>query len=101
MSRTRRPYPSDLSGEEWALLEFLRVLKRRGRPPKWPARLVADGVFYLLRSGCAWGMLEREPEVEIGLMSPPQSCPQDCHVGVLGRSEEFPEVLARNTPRNV
>ena len=34
--------------------------ERRGRPPKWPARRVADAVFYLLRSGCAWRMLPRE-----------------------------------------
>lgn len=62
MPRTRRPpYPSDLSDEEWALLEpLLASHERRGRPPKWPARRVADAVFYLLRSGCAWRMLPRE-----------------------------------------
>jgi len=62
MPRTRRPpYPSDLSDEEWALLEpLLTSSERRGRPPKWPARRVADAVFYLLRSGCAWRMLPRE-----------------------------------------
>src|SRR5215216_6568916 len=36
------------------------VPERRGRPPKWPARRIADAVFYLLRSGCAWSMLPRE-----------------------------------------
>lgn len=62
MSRTRRPYPSDLSDAEWALLKsLLASSERRGRPPKWPARRVADAVFYLLlRSGCAWRMLPRE-----------------------------------------
>lgn len=62
MSRARRrPYPSDLSDAEWALLEpLLASSERRGRPPKWPVRRVADGVFYLLRSGCAWRMLPRE-----------------------------------------
>ncbi len=61
MPRIRRPYPSDLSDEEWALLEpLLASSERRGRPPKWPARRVADAVFYLLRSGCAWRMLPRE-----------------------------------------
>ena len=35
MPRTRRPYPSDLSDAEWALLEPLLVsAERRGRPPK-------------------------------------------------------------------
>jgi transposase len=60
MSGTR-PYPSDLSDAEWALLEpLLKSSERRGRPPKWPARRVADAIFYLLRSGCAWRMLPRE-----------------------------------------
>jgi putative transposase len=26
----------------------------------WPARRVADAVFYLLRNGCSWRMLPRE-----------------------------------------
>ena len=61
MYSARRPYPSDLSDAEWALLEpLLASPERRGRPPKWPARRVADAVFYLLRSGCAWRMLPRE-----------------------------------------
>ncbi len=61
MPRTRRPYPSDLSDEGWVLLEpLLASSERRGRPPKWSARRVANAVFYLLRSGCAWRMLPRE-----------------------------------------
>jgi putative transposase len=54
-------YPSDLSDEEWAILEpMLSSPEKRGRPPKWPLRHVADAVFYLLRSGCSWRMLPRE-----------------------------------------
>jgi putative transposase len=54
-------YPSDLSDAEWGLLEpLLSTTKKRGRPPKWPTRRVADGVFDLLRSGCSWRMLPRE-----------------------------------------
>lgn len=61
MSPTHRPYPSDLSDPEWALLKpLLASSERRGRPPKWPTRRIADAVFYLLRSGCAWRMLPRE-----------------------------------------
>ena len=48
MPRTHRPYPSDLTDQEWALLEpLLASSERRGRPPKWPAKRVADAVFYL------------------------------------------------------
>jgi putative transposase len=61
MPRIRRPYPSDLSDAEWILLEpLLASSEKRGRPAKWPMRRIADAVFYLLRSGCAWRMLPRE-----------------------------------------
>ena len=54
-------HPSDLSDQEWAILEpLLSSAEKRGRPPKWPQRHVADAVFYLLRSGCPWRMLPRE-----------------------------------------
>jgi putative transposase len=54
-------YPSDLSDEEWAILEpLLSSPANRGLPPKWPLRHVANAVSYLLRSGCAWRMLPRE-----------------------------------------
>ena len=54
-------YPSDLSEEEWAILEpLLSSAEKRGRPPRWPLRHVANAVFYLLRSGCSWRMLPRE-----------------------------------------
>src|SRR5919112_6789855 len=56
-------YPSDLSDREWVILEpLLSSAQRRGRPPKWPLRHVADAAdFYLLlRSGCSWRMLPRE-----------------------------------------
>src|SRR5215217_6334721 len=54
-------YPSDLSDEEWQILEpLLSSTERRGRPPRWSSRRVADAVFYLLRSGCSWRMLPRE-----------------------------------------
>ncbi len=61
MHRARRPYPSDLSDAEWALLApLLPSPKHLGRPWKWPVRRIADAVFYVLRSGCAWRMLPRE-----------------------------------------
>ena len=54
-------YPSDLSDAEWTILEpLLSSAQKRGPPPEWPLRYVADAVFYLLRSGCSWRMLPRE-----------------------------------------
>ena len=61
MLDARRTYPSDLSDAEWALLApLLPQPAPSGRPRKWPDRLVADAMFYVLRSGCAWRMLPRE-----------------------------------------
>ena len=57
----RPPYPSDLSDAEWAILApLLPPPKPTARPRKWPDRLIADAVFSVLRSGCAWRMLPRE-----------------------------------------
>ena len=57
----RRAYPSDLSDAEWAILApLLPPPAPCGRPGKWPERVIADAVFYVLRSGCAWRMLPRE-----------------------------------------
>jgi putative transposase len=54
-------YPSDLSNEEWAVLEPLIPLgKPGGRPREVDLRTVLNGIFYVLRSGCAWRMLPRD-----------------------------------------
>ena len=58
MPESRRPYPSDLSDAEWAILApLLPPPSSCGRPRKWSDRLIADAIFYVLRSGCAWRML--------------------------------------------
>jgi hypothetical protein len=54
-------YPSDLSDQEWAILEpLIPPAKPRGRPRSVDMRLVLNGVFYVLRTGCAWRYLPRE-----------------------------------------
>ena len=54
-------YPSDLTDVEWQHLEpLLPPPKATGRPRQWPLRLILNGIFYLVRSGCAWRMLPRE-----------------------------------------
>ena len=55
-----RPYPTDLSDAEWVALEpLLPPPSRLGRPLKWPRRVMAEAIFYLVRSGCAWRLLPR------------------------------------------
>ncbi|WP_373324726.1 IS5 family transposase [Reticulibacter mediterranei] len=54
-------YPSDLSDEEWAILEpLIPPGKPGGRPRTVNMRAVLDGIFYILRGGCAWRMLPHE-----------------------------------------
>jgi putative transposase len=56
-----RGYPSDLTDEEWGLLEpLLPAPKKRGRPRLHSAREVLDAVFCVLKSGCQWRMLPRD-----------------------------------------
>jgi putative transposase len=61
MSLPPHPYPSDLSDAEWELLApLIPPAKPGGRPRKWPMRTILDGIFYLLRTGCAWRFLPQE-----------------------------------------
>ena len=60
MPAVRRAYPSALSAAEWSILAPLLPPRVVRAPAKWPERLIADAVFYVLRSGCAWRMLPRE-----------------------------------------
>ncbi len=54
-------YPSDLSDDEWALLAALiPPAKPGGRPRSVEIRRIVNGIFYVLRSGCAWRYLPRE-----------------------------------------
>lgn len=59
-----RPYLTDLSDAEWALLEpLLGSPPRRGfgdRHPPADRRRVIDGIRYLLRTGCQWRLVPHE-----------------------------------------
>jgi len=58
---TRRGYPSDLSDEQWALIESLLPPARGGRgwgrPLKHPRREIVDAILYQARTGCSWRQL--------------------------------------------
>jgi putative transposase len=54
-------YPSDLSDREWGLIEpLLPSAKPGGRPRSVDLRRILNGLFYLLRTGCAWRYVPRE-----------------------------------------
>ncbi len=57
----RKPYPSDLNDAEWKILEpLIPPAKTGGRPRSVNMREVINGIFYELRSGCAWRMLPHD-----------------------------------------
>jgi transposase len=58
---TRKPYPSDVSDEEWAFVEpFLRLIRPDSPQREHDLREVYNGVRYVMRTGCAWRYLPHD-----------------------------------------
>ena len=64
---TRKPYETDLTDEEWTILE--PVLKRalygdktktRGHPRHYPLREITNAILYVLKTGCQWRNLPHD-----------------------------------------
>lgn len=53
-------YPSDVSDEQWALIEPHIPAHPGGRPRKTNLRDVLGGIFYVLRTGCQWRYLPKD-----------------------------------------
>jgi putative transposase len=62
--RSRKKYLSDLTDEQWAIVEPLippaKQSPRGGRPRQVEMREVLNTIFYLNRSGCQWEMLPHD-----------------------------------------
>lgn len=57
----RRPYPSDMTDAQWAILEpLLPAVRPGGRPRAHPLREIIDAIRYVLRTGCQWRALPHE-----------------------------------------
>lgn len=53
-----RRYPSDLTDDQWALIEpLLPPHPGVGRTEKHPRRALVNAILYVLRTGCAWRQL--------------------------------------------
>lgn len=58
---TRKPYPTDLTDEQWAILQpLIPAAKHGGRPREVDMREVLNTLFYLDRTGCQWSMLPHD-----------------------------------------
>ncbi|MGH3469490.1 MAG: IS5 family transposase [Thermocrispum sp.] len=53
-------YPSDLTDEQWALIEPMVAVKPGGRPAKHPRRRIVEAIFYVNRTGCSWRQLPHD-----------------------------------------
>ena len=56
----RKAYPSDVTDQQWDIIEVLIPVNRLGRPREVSMREVVNTIFYLNRSGCQWDMLPHD-----------------------------------------
>ncbi len=60
----RKPYPGDVTDQQWALIEPLLPRVRRrpssGQPREVDLREVLNALFYHAREGCSWRTLPHD-----------------------------------------
>src|SRR3954453_100932 len=56
----RKPYPSDMTDGQLAIVLPLIPVSRVGRPREVEIREVRNAIFYVNRSGCQWDMLPHD-----------------------------------------
>jgi len=57
---SRKPYATDLSDAQWALIAPLIILPEGGAPRTTDLREVLNGIFYQTRTGCQWRLLPHD-----------------------------------------
>jgi transposase len=61
MKAMEKLYPTDMSDEQWELIEALLPPKKKfGRPRSTNLRLVLNAIFYIVVAGCPGSMLPRD-----------------------------------------
>lgn len=60
-SKRPKPYPTDLTDKQWAILEpLIPDAKPGGRPRKAEKRRIVEAILYQLRAGSAWRLLPHD-----------------------------------------
>ncbi len=55
MTLSRKPYPSDVSDDEWALVApYLTLLPEKAGQREHPLREVFNGLRYIVKTGAPW-----------------------------------------------
>ena len=58
---SRKAYKSDLTDEEWQIIEpLVPPAKSGGHPRTVDMREILNGIFYVLRTGCHWQMMPHD-----------------------------------------
>jgi putative transposase len=60
VSQNPSDYASDLSDEQWALIEPLIPVYAWGRPRELNMRAVVNAIFYVDKTGCQWELLPKD-----------------------------------------
>jgi transposase len=61
MQSTRKPYPSDVSDEEWAFVApYLSLLPEDAPQREWPLREVFNGLRWIVRTGAPWRLMPHD-----------------------------------------
>jgi putative transposase len=60
VSQNPSDYASDLSDEQWALIEPLIPVYAWGRPRELNMRKVVNAIFYVDKTGCQWELLPKD-----------------------------------------
>jgi putative transposase len=61
MTKSQQIYPTDLNDTQWAKIRpYLPAEAPTGRPREHGWRMILNGIFYILQSGCSWRMLPRD-----------------------------------------
>src|SRR5262245_13590454 len=61
ITQARKPYATDLTDAQWAILEpLIPPQKSGGRPRTINMREVINSLLYLNRAGCQWDMLPHD-----------------------------------------
>ena len=60
-SKRRKSYPTDLTDNQWAILEpLIPDAKPGGRPRKADKRRIVEAILYQFRAGSAWRLLPHD-----------------------------------------
>ena len=72
-NRDKLRYPSDLTDEEWTVVEpLIPPAKHGGRRRTVMVRDVVNGAMYVLSTGCQWTSCQKSREKWGGAVTPPQ-----------------------------